>query len=104
MGSLGTTHSGDDTSTTSATMGVAEAMEEKMKNKKNEKKIMMKKERKEKKGLTSILFSCLVMTPQIIEIVLYKGNTMAKPLNPAIAFWMVVRSKRLRGLNVLKLE
>ncbi len=44
------------------------------------------------------------VAPLGFKIVLYMRYNRAKPLNPAIAFWVVARPKRLRGLRVLELE
>ncbi len=43
----------------------------------------------------------IIVTPQKFEIVLYKRYNMTKPLNSIIAFWTVIRSKRLKGLIML---
>lgn len=44
------------------------------------------------------------MTRTGFEITLYIKYNRAKSLNPAIVFWVMARSKRLRGLSVLRLE
>lgn len=47
---------------------------------------------------------CGVITPPRFETVLYIGYNRAKPFNPAITRWMIVRLKKFREFSLLELE